>query len=143
MIKTKKLLVQTTVDDMIQKYQRELNQKRDLIIADLESKEKSLIAKVNQNPKIWNSKSVQFSLKTAKKRDLSSEISLDVTLTQVCFQKVNTIKNKLNPFQQLDETRQTEKDRKFAEELQQLELDQSKTDESREYSQIKTLPKLQ
>ena len=85
MIKTKKLLVQKTVDDMIEKYQRELNQKRDLIIADLESKEKSLIDKVNQNPKIWNSKSVHFNLKTEINQDFSSSISLDVTLTQVYF----------------------------------------------------------
>ena len=41
-----------------------------------------------------------------------------------------------NTFQQLDITRQTEKDRKFAEKLQELELNQPKTDESRELSQI-------
>ena len=86
MFKTKKLLVQQTVDNMIQKYQRELNRKRDLIIADLESKEKSLIDNMNQNPKIWNSKSVNFNLQTENTRDFSSQINLDVTLTQVYFQ---------------------------------------------------------
>ena len=68
---------------MIQKFQQKLNQKRDSIIADLESKEKSLIDKVNQNPKIWNSESLQFNLKSAKSRDFESAISLDVTLTEV------------------------------------------------------------
>ena len=94
MFKTKKLLVQNTVEDMVQKYQRELNQKRDLIIADLESKEKSLIEKVNQNPKIWNSQSVHFNMKTENNRDFSSEINLDVTITQVYFQtKVTNYQN--------------------------------------------------
>ena len=91
MIETKKLLVQKTVDDMINNYQQKLNQQKDLMIADLESKEKSLIDKVNQNPKIWNSKSLQFKLKAKNNRDCSSEISLDVTLTQVCFQTADKI----------------------------------------------------
>ena len=83
MIKTKKLLVQKTVDNMVQKYQRALNQKRDLIIADLESKEQSLISKLIQNPKIWNSKSLEFNLKTGNNTNFSSAIALDVKLTKV------------------------------------------------------------
>ena len=71
---------------MVQKYQTELNQKRDLIIADLESKKESLISKLNQNPKIWNSKSLEFNLKTKNRTDFSSAIRLDVTLTKVDFQ---------------------------------------------------------
>ena len=117
MIKSKKLLVQRTVDDMVQKYQRELNQKRDLIIVDLESKEKSLIDKVNQNPKSWNSKSIHFNLNTEKTRDFSSAISLDVTLTQVCFQtKVtnyqNYIKIVLSNWIRHGKTKKTENSRK-------------------------------
>ena len=86
MIKTKKLLVQKTVDNMVQKYQRALNQKRDLIIADLESKEQSLISKLIQNPKIWNSKSLEFNLKTDNKTNFLSAIKLDVKLTKVDLQ---------------------------------------------------------
>ena len=71
---------------MVQKYQTELNQKMELIIADLDSKEKSLISKLNQNPKIWNSKSLDFNLKTENNTDVSSAIGLNVTLTQVEFQ---------------------------------------------------------
>ena len=41
----------------------------------------------------------------------------------------------------MDVTRQTEKDRKLAEKLQQLDLIQPKTDESRECSKIKNVTK--
>ena len=80
------MLVQKTVDNIVQKFQAELNQKRDLIIADLDTKKKSLIDKVNQNPKIWNSKSLEFNLKTENSRDFSSTVGLDVKLTKVDFQ---------------------------------------------------------
>ena len=83
MIETKKMLVQKTVDCMVHKYHTELNRKKDLIIADLESKKESLMSKLNQNPKIWNSKSLYFNLKTENNTDFSSAIGLDVTLTQV------------------------------------------------------------
>ena len=80
MFKTKKLLVQETFDDMIS----QLDQQKNTITADLDSKEKSLISEVNKNPRFWNNESVKFNLKT-NKPDLSSVVSLDVTLSQVRF----------------------------------------------------------
>ena len=77
---------------MVQKYQHELTHKKNLIIADLDSKEKSIIEKMNQNPKIWNSKSLQFDLKTSNNRNVSS-ISLDVTITKVSLQMTKITKN--------------------------------------------------
>ena len=62
----------------------QLNNKRESILADLDSKEKTLISEVNKNPRMWNSKSLSINLKTDKP-DFSSAVSLDVTLTQVCF----------------------------------------------------------
>ena len=87
MIETKKMLLQKTVDCMVHKYHTELIQKRDLIIADLESKKESLISELNQNPNIWNSKSLDFNLKTENNTDFSSAIGLHVTLTQVRVRK--------------------------------------------------------
>ena len=80
MIKTKKRLVQKTIDEMV----TQLNEKRDSIFADLDSKEESLISKVNQNPRIWNSQSLKTNLKT-NKPDLSSAVSLDASISEVCF----------------------------------------------------------
>ena len=80
MFKTKKLVVRETYDDMI----NQLDQQKKTINADLDSKEQSLISEVNKNPRFWNSVSLKFHLKT-NKPDLSSVVSLDVTLTQVCF----------------------------------------------------------
>ena len=84
-MKTNRLLVQETVDDIIRKFQRELNRKKDSVIADLNSKEESLIANLKRNPKIWNSQSLEFNLRTDDARDFSSAVNLDVTLNQVCF----------------------------------------------------------
>ena len=78
MIETKKLLVQKTVDNIV----KQIDQQKNLIFADLDSKEKSLTSKLNQNPKIWNCESLNFNLKT-NYQDFSSAVSLDVTLTQV------------------------------------------------------------
>ena len=61
----------------------QINNKKESIIADLDSKEKSLISEVNKNPRIWNNKSLSINLKSDP--DFSSAVSLDVTLTQVCF----------------------------------------------------------
>ena len=72
--------VRNTFDDMV----NQLNNKKESIIADLDSKEKSLISEVNKNPRLWNSKSLKINLKTDEP-DFSSAVSLDVTLTQVCF----------------------------------------------------------
>ena len=84
-----RLLVQKTIDDMVEKIrnaaQRELNQKKDSIVADINSKEESLIAKLKRNPKIWNSQSLNFDLRTDDVRDFSSVVNLDVTLSQVRF----------------------------------------------------------
>ena len=80
MFKTKKLLVQETFDDMIS----QLEQQKNTITADLDSKEKSLISEVNKNPRFWNSQSLKFNMKT-NKPDLSSVVGMDVTLTQVWF----------------------------------------------------------
>ena len=94
MIKTKKLLVQNTFDDMV----KQLNAQNNLIIADLDSKEKSLISKVNQNPTIWNNGSLKFNFK-ADMPDFSSAVRLDVAITQVCFRIDVSLKLSLD-FQQ-------------------------------------------
>ena len=62
----------------------QLNNQRESIIADLDSKEKSLISEVNKNPRIWNSKSLSINLKTSN-QDFLSAVSLEATITQVCF----------------------------------------------------------
>ena len=87
-MRTEKMLVQKTVDNIIQKFQRELNQKKDSIIADINAKEESLIAKLKRNPKIWNSQSLQFNLRIhnwVNVRDFSSAVNFNVTLSQVRF----------------------------------------------------------
>ena len=84
-MQTKILLVEKTVNDIIQNFQRELNRKKDSIIADLKSKEQSLIANLKRNPKIWNSQSLKFNLRTDDVRDFSSAVNLDVTMSQVRF----------------------------------------------------------
>ena len=85
MTKTKKLFVQKTFDDMI----NQLAQQKNSIIADIDSQEQSLFSKVNQNPRIWNSASMNFEQKT-NIPDLSSVVSLDVTLTQVSSDKIDS-----------------------------------------------------
>ena len=70
---------------MVKQYQDELNEKKNSIIADLDSKEKRLIGKVKKNPRIWKSESLHFKMITQKPRNISSGINLYVELTQVCF----------------------------------------------------------
>jgi len=43
-------------------FQNELLQKKDSIIKDLQSKEKSLISEVKSNPKLWNEECFKFNL---------------------------------------------------------------------------------
>ena len=64
----------------------QLNQRKDLIIAEMDSKKESLISKVNQDPRIWNSASLNVDLKTSDP-DFSTFVSLDITLTQVSLNK--------------------------------------------------------
>ena len=59
-------------------------QKKKLIIDELKSKEKTLLGNVEKNPKIWNNKSLKINLKSSQ--NISSQINVDVTLTQVGFQ---------------------------------------------------------
>ena len=53
-----------------------------MIIADIDSKEKSLISKVNQDPRTWNSASLNVDLKT-NSPDVSTAVRLAITLTKV------------------------------------------------------------
>ena len=54
------------------------------MIDELKSKEKTLLRNVEKNPKIWNNKSLKINLKSSQ--NISSQISVNVTLTQVGFQ---------------------------------------------------------
>ena len=133
MMKTQRLLVQKTVDDMLKKSQRELNHKKNLIITDINSKEESLIAKLKQNPKNWNTKSLKFNLRTDDVRDFSSAVNFHVTFSQVRFHiDIKWLKDIFS--QQLDVTQQPEADRKFAEQLQQSELIEANMEKSREWT---------
>ena len=85
MFKTKKLLVRRTIVGLVQKYQHVLNQKADLIDADLDSKEKLYISKMKENPKIWDTESLHFNLNTNYNQDFSTAVGLEVTITQVGF----------------------------------------------------------
>ena len=57
-----------------------LNQQKELIIAALDTKEKSLISKVIQNPRIWNSESLTFEPKQ-NILDFSAAANFHVTLS--------------------------------------------------------------
>ena len=94
----------------MKQYQHNLSVKQNLIIADLDSKEKSLIAKLNQNPKIWNNESLHFIMETPKAPD-SVAVNLDVRILPVS----------------LNASKQANDDRKFAQLIQDLELKELKT----------------
>lgn len=70
------------MDDIAQENQHQLNQQKNLIFARLDAKERSLIAKVNRNPKIWKSDSLDFKLER-KIQNFWSAVSFDVTLTAI------------------------------------------------------------
>ena len=80
--KTKISNVEKKVDEII----RKLNHKKWIIISDIKSKEESLLEKVSDNPRIWNSNSFQVNFESSESINVSSAISVDVTVTQEGFQ---------------------------------------------------------
>ena len=64
----------------------QLNQRKDLIIAEMDSIKEMLISKIKQHPRICNSASLNVDMKTSDP-DFSTFMSLDITLTQVSLNK--------------------------------------------------------
>ena len=87
MFKEEKLRVRDFVEDLVQKYENALNLKAYLIDADLDSKEKSFISKMKENPKKWDTKSLHFNLQTNDNQVFSAAVGLQITLTPVSFAK--------------------------------------------------------
>ena len=85
MFKEEKLRVRGFVEDLVQKYQHALNQKADLIDVDLDSIEKLYILKMKENPKIWDTESLNFNLRANDNQEFSAAVDLVVTYTSVSF----------------------------------------------------------
>ena len=79
-IKSKIQYVEKTIDHIIKQNQKELKQKKNSIIADLQKNEKDLLEKVGQNPRLWTSESLKISLEMT--RNTPALITSDVSITK-------------------------------------------------------------
>ena len=85
-MKNKKEQIEKKVVELKTQFQDELTEKKNSIIADLESHEKSLLSVVKQNPWLWDSNSLEINVKSLSLQNIASSIDVNVEIRQVFFQ---------------------------------------------------------
>ena len=71
---------------MITKYQDQLTLRKNMVIAELESKEELLISKVCVDPYSWDSESLQINQNPPGQQMISMLLGFDVKIIQVFFE---------------------------------------------------------
>ena len=97
--------VERKTDELINQCRNQLLQKKQLIINDLNLTKRSLLQKVNINPKCWNIDSLEVSLDASNTIGIASFLEMNIAVVN-----------------RLDTQQQVERDRKFAENLTNADM---------------------
>ena len=104
-IKSDIMKVERKTDELINQCRNQLLQKKQLIINDLNLTKRSLLQKVNINPKCWNIDSLEVSLDASNLSGIASFLEMNIAVVN-----------------RLDTQQQVESDRKFAENLTNADM---------------------
>ena len=104
-IKSDIMKVERKTDELINQCRNQLLQKKQLIINDLNLTKRSLLQKVNINPKCWNIDSLEVSLDASNPSGIASFLEMNIAVVN-----------------RLDTQQQVESDRKFAENLTNADM---------------------